>query len=263
MYKGWHSGIFVYKKPDYAYERSQMSWQNIYWYVLALASLLLLFTSLECLNGSTRTGQIPMRNLLFTGVALAALTAIVSPANASLIFDLTQDNVGGIGPYAQVTVNRTTQSTATITFDQLGQYYLMDGGSAALNIDGSYTLGSITGLAATGATQATYTSGGAGNEDGYGSFNFTVNSSDGWASRSSEIIITLTGGNWDNDAAVLTGNSHNALAAAHIGFDGGGTTGFAAGGTGTVIPAPEPASLVVLGIGLLGLGVARRRPHAA
>ena len=75
------------------------------------------------------------------------------PAKADLIFNLTQDNVGGPAPYAQVDVQRTSQSTATITFDQLGQYYLMDGGSAALNINGGFAIGTITGTAALGATR--------------------------------------------------------------------------------------------------------------
>jgi hypothetical protein len=103
---------------------------------------------------------------IFTGVSLsspflpAALLGgaalFASPAKADLIFNLTPDNVGGTGPYVQVDVNRTSSSTATITFDALANggntYYLMDGGSVALNINGAFTLGSITGTAAPLAT---------------------------------------------------------------------------------------------------------------
>jgi hypothetical protein len=200
------------------------------------------------------------RFLLLTSI-LAGAASLASPAKADLIFNLTQDNVGGTGPYVSVDVNRTSLTTATITFDALtnggNTYYLMDGGSVALNVTGSFALGSITGTKAPGATQATYSSGGAGNEDGFGSFNFSVNSSDGWADRSGEIVVMLTGGNWANDAAVLTANSQGSLAAAHIGFNGGSTTGFAANGTTTSIP--EPASLALLGAGIIGMGVATRR----
>jgi hypothetical protein len=53
------------------------------------------------------------------------------------------------GPYANVEVNRTSNSTATITFTSLingGNIYLLgDGGTAGVNVSGAFTLGAISG----------------------------------------------------------------------------------------------------------------------
>src|SRR5438128_2509588 len=52
------------------------------------------------------------------------------------------------GPYATVDINLTTSTTATITFTSLtngGYIYLMgDGGTADLNVNGTYSLGAVT-----------------------------------------------------------------------------------------------------------------------
>ena len=60
---------------------------------------------------------------------------------------------------------------------------------------------------------------------------------------------------------MLTGNSQNFLAAAHIGYNGGEITGFAAGNS-TPSTVPEPLTLSLLGTGLIGLGIVRTRRHA-
>src|SRR5207245_6853060 len=128
------------------------------------------------------------------------------------------------GPYASVTINRTSSITATITFTSLtksGNIYLMgDGASVAVNVNAtSWTLGTISGSnSGTGFTPGPYTNGGSGNVDGFGVLNQTINSFDGFTHSSSSISFTLTNtsGIWGSAASVLVANANGAMAAAHI-----------------------------------------------
>ena len=142
-----------------------------------------------------------MRSYL-AAAAVATVTAVaVSPASATLTFSLNGGNsaISGFpGPYAQVAVTRNTSTTATIVFTSLtsgGNVYLLgDGGSVAVNVNAlSWTLGSISGVnLGTGFTPGPYSDGGSGNEDGWGSFNQTINSDDGFTHSSSSISFSLT-----------------------------------------------------------------------
>jgi len=175
------------------------------------------------------------------------------------------------GPYVSVTVNLTNSTHATITFTSLtaaGNIYLMgDGSSVAVNVNAtSWTLTNVTGLnSGTGFTPGPYSNGGSGNVDGFGVFNQTINSFDGFGHSSSTIRFTLTNtsGSWVNAAAVLAANSGGSLAAAHIfvtvspanAANGALSTGFAANG-GQV---PDGGTTVMLlGVALGALGIVRR-----
>jgi hypothetical protein len=162
---------------------------------------------------------------------------------------------------------------ATITFASLtngGNIYLMgDGGTVAVNVNAtSWTLGTITGSnAGTGFTPGPYSNGGAGNEDGFGSFNQKITSFDGFTHSSDTISFTLTdtSGTWLTAAAVLTPNSQGETVAAHVfvtslpanASNGALATGFAANGPPAV---PEPSTLAIAGLGALGfVGFGLRR----
>jgi VPDSG-CTERM motif len=207
----------------------------------------------------------------YIAAVLIALVGLgIQQAKATTTYTLSQGNPAISGypqPYGSVSVN-LVGNVATITFTAAAhdgfQYLFGDGGSVAVNVNGSFTLNSITGTNLPGFGPTTYSNGGVGNEDGFGSFNLTIDSSDGYTESSNSITLTLTG-SWANDASVLTANSNGFFVAAHIfvaAFPadpkaGALATGFAADGGGQGVP-DGGATVMLLGVALGALGVVRR-----
>src|SRR5215831_18808779 len=131
---------------------------------------------------------------------------------------------GYTGPYVGVLVNRTSATTADITFTSLSNgsetFLIGDGGTAAVNVNASsWLLGSILGTnVGTGFTPGPFSDGGSGTEDGFGSFNQTVNDFDGYSHTTTSLVFTLTNlsGSWASAADVLTPNASGYVAAAHV-----------------------------------------------
>ena len=164
---------------------------------------------------------------------------------------------GTPGPYATVTVDRTSSTTATLTFDALSGFFFT-GGAAAVgaNFASAVTVGTITGT----PSQA-YTASGSQQFDGFGDQNTTINAPNGaFSKRSSEIsfTVTLNSGTWTTVADLLTNNSDGHQVAADIGVCNAGCTAFSstgyatADGGGTISQVPEPTMISVL-TGLGGL----------
>jgi len=205
-------------------------------------------------------------------LGFAALLGASSARADTISYSLTVGNpglAGFPGPYADVLVDRTSSTTATITFTSNtvgGNTYLLgDGGSADVNVNAAtWTVGSFSSSnAGVGFTPGPLSDGGASAVDGHGIFNQTVDSFDGYTHSADTIsfIITNTSGTWANAASVLVENASGNVAAAHIfvcsgtgscdASSGALTTGFAT--------VPEPSTALLLGGSLLALALTRRR----
>lgn len=227
---------------------------------------------------------------LFAVLAMLAVLVALAPgqANAGTIYTLNQPNSGVsayAGPYGTVDVTRIDATHATVVLTALSNapnYFLFgDGGTLGLNTNGAVTvLGGNAGITASNPggsflldPSGKYSVAGAGNEDGFGNFNFRISLNNGENSAKRAVSslsfeLVKSSGSWSSDSDVLTPNGSGYSAAGHVfvynstytaGPDGGNVvpTGFAADGPVTV---PEPASLVLLGIGGFGvLGVALRK----
>jgi hypothetical protein len=183
------------------------------------------------------------------------------------------------GPYGTVTVDLTSSTTATVTFDSGSSggftYLFIDTNAADLNVNASTftaTFVSATGPSTGGFASPSFVKFGSGNVDGQGSFNLTTTMFDGTDHASTQIVLDLTNtsGTWASAADVLAATGLDA--AAHlVVFNSNsvvnGTqlaTGFAgeSGGSGASsgsLPGPEPSSLALIGSGLFGFGALLRR----
>jgi hypothetical protein len=220
-----------------------------------------------------------VRNLIRTGapVALMVFALVVAAPSAradtiGYLLDTGNPPVAAFtGPYVDVLVDRTSATTATITFTSLdngGETFLIgNGGAAGVNVNAtSWSVGSFLGSnAGTGFTSGAISDSGSGNQDGFGVFNQKIDIFDGYTNSVNilSFILTNLSGNWATAADVLIANANGNVAAAHVFVADCGDASLCDAGVGALATGfasvPEPATAAMVTLGLIGLGWMGRR----
>ena len=224
-----------------------------------------------------------MNKVKYIAAVLIALAGLGLQRADAIQYSLSNGNpaltgAGFTGPYATVTVNLVNSTHATVTFNSLTQtiggntyvYLMGDGSSGAVNVRAnSWSISGMSGSNSyAGFNNPILSNAGSQNVDGFGTLNQTVNNFDGFSYAMTTLSFTLTNlsGSWANANAVLIANIQGALAASHIfvaqlingQLVNVNVTGYAANG-GAVNNAPDGGTTVMLlGVALGALGMARR-----
>jgi hypothetical protein len=213
-----------------------------------------------------------MRNLLFTGVALAALAGIMSPAQAlptTLTFDLTCGLGGppcGSTVYGTITLTNGSDGKSVNVSETLlnGNVYAGTGAGDALafNVDKAVTLGNIV-PAGTFAVDNT--------PKGvpYGTFGYAIDYTGNGTSPPNFSAFSFS----TTDGSTLTVQDFTKNTAGYyfvsdigvLGSNGKFATGNVASNSMHTDPpsVPEPLTISLLGSGLIGLGIVRRTRRSA
>jgi hypothetical protein len=192
---------------------------------------------------------------MFAVVAFSS--ALVARADQVVLNTPNSGLSGTPGPYATVTYV-LNGSNIDVSVTMFPNFKAFGEGNGNNGIFGFNIVGSTTGLSVTNMTSPLTANLGGGNMDGFGNFDVTLSCCNPAGAISTFSFTVSRDGGFSSASDLFEANSTGAHFAIHIAPTNGNPTGFAAD-TGTPSEVPEPATMMLLGTGLIGVAAGLRK----